>query len=213
MTQSLPSRRLLIGLIAAALASPALAASSRLSPEDQALVQKGADYLESIKAAKAHFVQTDTKGASSSGTLYLSRPGKARFEYDPPSHQLMIADGNKVSIVNDALKTPPQVYAQGLTPLSLLLGNNVRFEKAARISAVRPLDGGGFSITAGDAAGKTKGSVTINFSADPISLIGWSTTDAIGQTVRVRLQDLVEAPQPSSLFVVVDNRPTGMRRN
>ncbi|MDB5440585.1 MAG: lolA [Caulobacteraceae bacterium] len=212
MTKLPPSRRLLIGLLAAALASPAIAASSGLSTEEQATVQRAADYLESIKAAKARFVQTDSKGVSSSGNFYMSRPGKARWEFDPPSRLLMIADGQNVSIINGSLQTQ-QKYAQGLTPLSLLLGGNVRFEKAAKITAVRPLEGGGFSITAGDATGKTKGSVTINFSDKPIGLIGWSTTDAVGQTVRVRLENLTQGPQPSSLFVIVDPRPTGMRRN
>src|SRR5438128_1752331 len=80
---SLPTRRwALAAFAAAAISTPALAAP--LSPADQALVAKAQAYLQGLASVKGRFVQTDPRGSTSSGDLYIRRPGKARFAYDPP---------------------------------------------------------------------------------------------------------------------------------
>ena len=77
-------RSLILAVAAAAIAGPA-AAQAGLTAADQALVQRATAYLEGLTQAKARFIQTDPRGQVSRGTLWLKRPGKARFAYDPPS--------------------------------------------------------------------------------------------------------------------------------
>ncbi len=46
-----------------------------------------------LKTVKARFVQTAPDGGQTRGTFYLNRPGKLRFQYDPPLKDFVVADG------------------------------------------------------------------------------------------------------------------------
>src|ERR1700678_4312128 len=68
-----------------------------LSPEDAHDVTRVVTYLEALTSAKARFVQTDARGTETQGTFILQRPGKARFDYDPPSGLVIACDGHDVT--------------------------------------------------------------------------------------------------------------------
>ena len=70
---TLTRRALTLALAAAPFATPAMAQA--LAPADQALVDRAVTYLQGIGEAKARFVQTDARGTSTQGTVYLKRPG------------------------------------------------------------------------------------------------------------------------------------------
>ena len=57
-------------------------------------------YLNELLTLKSRFLQATSTGEFSEGTLYLSRPGKIRIEYDPPTELLIVADGTWL-IYND----------------------------------------------------------------------------------------------------------------
>lgn len=83
--------RILILLLSVALSSPALA-----TPADD-LNQ----FVEGVHSLSAAFkqVQKDEKGktlSTSSGRMWLSRPGKFRWAYEKPYSQLMVCDGQKL---------------------------------------------------------------------------------------------------------------------
>jgi outer membrane lipoprotein-sorting protein len=179
--------------------APALAAGS-LSPDDQALEAKAVAYLESLSNAKGRFRQIDPRGNVTDGVLYLSRPGRARFEYAPPSGLLITSDGKTVTLSDSRLKTFHR-YPLGATPLGLFLAKQIRLDKGAKVTAVtRTADG--FSVTARDIKGEAHGEITLDFADNPMRLAGWSILDAQRKVTRVELQDLapVAAP-PDSLFV------------
>jgi uncharacterized protein YlzI (FlbEa/FlbD family) len=79
---------------------PAAAAPKTLSAADRADVTRVEDYLNKVRSLKAGFSQVAPDGALS-GTFYLSRPGRMRFEYDPPTPLLTMADGTWI-VVRDA---------------------------------------------------------------------------------------------------------------
>lgn len=198
-------------LIALALAARAPAAfgapppQPQLSPEDSALVTSAVAYLEGLPASKGRFVQTDARGGVAQGAFYLQRPGKARFEYDPPSSIVMASNGSVVAILNSRLKTY-EAYPLGATPLSLFLARQIRLDRGVRVSRVIRVSDG-FSIVASDIHKKTEGSLTLSFSQAPIALQGWTITDAQGQSTRVQLDNFAAAgPFPSSLFSLKDPR-------
>jgi len=60
---------------------------------DVASIEKAESYMQNLKSAQARFVQTAHDGTQSVGTFYLQRPGKLRFEYDPPIENFIVADG------------------------------------------------------------------------------------------------------------------------
>jgi outer membrane lipoprotein-sorting protein len=201
------TRRILIAAMAAAVATPALAApTAPLSPEDKALVDKAAAYLDGLASAKGRFVQTDARGAVSRGELFIQRPGKARFAYDPPAGLLVVSNGNSVRVYNRKLKTFNS-YPLAATPLSLFLARPIRLDKGGRVTRVvrQP---GQFSVTARDGSGKAGGWIQLTFSDSPVALREWTVMDAQGATTRVRVEGL----QPAGgldprLFVLNDPRP------
>jgi outer membrane lipoprotein-sorting protein len=209
-----PTRRLLVaaGLIAA-LAGPALAApppAAPLTPQDQALVAKAGDYLANLAEVKGHFVQTDARGQTVQGELFIKRPGKARFAYDPPSSRLVVSDGFNVSIADPRLKTFDR-YPLVSTPLALFLSRDVRTDKGVEIVRVDHFSDG-FAITARDVKHRNAGSVTLTFAESPTRLRDWSLTDGQGQVTQMRINLQPTSGLDPALFVLRDPRakaPTG----
>jgi outer membrane lipoprotein-sorting protein len=202
---TLTRRSLTLALAAAPLASPALAQAA-LSPADKALVDRAVAYLEGLGEAKARFVQTDARGRATTGQLFMKRPGKARFAYDPPSGLLVVSDGGVVSVQDKRLKTFDQ-YPLGATPLSLFLAKTIRLDKGVTITRVARMSDG-FSITARDGKKETAGTITLSFTDTPLALAGWTVTDAQNRPTRVQLQGLERAAGlDRSLFVLKDPRP------
>ncbi|MDP3746041.1 MAG: outer-membrane lipoprotein carrier protein LolA [Phenylobacterium sp.] len=211
MTQ-LSRRALAIGL--AALPLPALAqrpAAAPLSAADKALVDRATAYLQGLTEAKGRFVQTDPRGVTTRGELYLKRPGKARFDYEPPSGLLVVSDGGKVSIHDARLKTF-ESYPLMATPLSLFLARQVRLDQGVVISRVARF-ADGFAITARDGKKQAEGQITLTFTDKPLRLAGWTVTDAQGASTRIQLTELAPAPGLApSLFVLNDPRPKNVGR-
>ncbi|HXQ12644.1 MAG TPA: outer membrane lipoprotein carrier protein LolA [Caulobacteraceae bacterium] len=185
-------------LSAAADADADAAAHQGLAADDQALVDQAATYLDSLTSVKGRFTQIDARGQVVGGTLYLKRPGLARFVYDPPSSLLVVSDGRTVTVTNPRLKTTDR-YPLSFTPLSVLLGKHAGLGHGVSISRVTRL-GDGFALTAHAAGHRGAGQVTITFRTDPLRLSAWTMTDAEGQTTEVRLTELKGAPLDSSLF-------------
>ena len=209
-------RTLLAAGLAAALASPALTTPvwaqgstapvpAKLSAEQKALLDKATAYIQGLSSAKGRFVQTDQRGTQTQGTFYLQRPGKARFQYDPPAGLLVVSNGNNVNIFDSRLKTY-ESYPLSKTPLNLLLAREVRLDRGVVITDVRPL-ADGFTIVAQDAKRQALGRISIDFSNGPVALMGWTVTDIKGGQIRVRLADFAEtANLDPKLFVLTDPR-------
>ncbi|MBO9710078.1 MAG: outer-membrane lipoprotein carrier protein LolA [Caulobacter sp.] len=207
MTDHSPTRRFVLaaagaGLAAAALGQPAFAAA--LSAEDQALVDKATAYIQNLGSAKGRFVQTDPRGTQTQGSLWLQRPGKARFAYDGPAGLLVVSNGNNVNIYDSRLKTF-ESYPLSRTPLVLLLAREVRLDRGVTITEVRKL-ADGFTIVAQDARRQTLGKISMDFSNAP-ELLGWTVTDVKGGQTRVRLVDMERTSGlDPKLFVLTDPR-------
>jgi len=207
-----PTRRSAALALIAACALIAGAAFSQttaqppLSPEDKALVDSAAAYLQALPTVKGRFEQTDARGGVTGGELYLSRPGKARFAYDPPSSRLVISDGHWVGISDPRLKTFSR-YPLWSTPLSLFLAKTVRLDKGVVVDRVtRSADG--FSLSAVDARHRSQGRITLTFAKDRVRLEEWTLTDSQGQVTRVRLTGLEPAGDlDPSLFVLHGAKP------
>ncbi len=204
------SRRAILAVAALIGAAPFAVAAApaplALSAPDAALVARAVAYLQTLTTARGRFVQTDARGAVTQGTIWLQRPGRARFEYDPPSGLVVASDGHEVSVVDRRLKTIHS-YPLGLTPLSLFLARDIRLDKGVAVSRV-DRQAGGFSITARDGRKKAEGRIVLDFADTPVALTGWALTDAQGRTVRVRLVGLVPAaPRERKFFELHDPSP------
>ncbi|MEO8114618.1 MAG: outer-membrane lipoprotein carrier protein LolA [Phenylobacterium sp.] len=206
----LTRRTLALALAVAPLPGLALA-QGVLSAEDRALVDRATAYLQDLGEARGRFTQVDARGASSQGALYLKRPGKARFAYDPPSGLLVVSDGSAVSVADSRLKTFDK-YPLMATPLSLFLARNIRFDRGVTITRVSRL-ADGFTIIARDAKKQTAGQIALTFTDRPLALAGWTVTDAQGRSTRIQLLGLERASGlDAGLFQLKDPRPKSVGR-
>jgi len=180
------------------LAAPILLAEAAAAPADDPLVARAIGYLDGLTSVKGRFQQTNEKGGEADGTFYLARPGRARFDYDPPSGLVITCDGRTITL-SDARRGAFQHVPLSSTPLAVFLSDHIRLDRGARVTRVdRSADG--FSVTArGPQA--AAGQITLYFTEGPLRLTGWAVVDAQSRVTRVTLGPLAAiSPPPESFF-------------
>ncbi len=198
------SRRTLLSAFGMALASPALAARS---PENDELIARAIAYLDGLTSVESRFTQSDAKGREAAGTLWLARPGRARFQYDPPSGYLITCDGKTITVSDSRLKNL-QRFPLNSTPLSVFLADHIRLDRGAHVTRV-DRSTGGFSVTARDSRGLAQGEITLYFTDDPMRLTGWVVIDAEARMTRVTLAGLKSVPTPDASLFTQEASETG----
>ncbi len=143
-------------------------------------------YLNSLKTAQGAFTQINDDGSISTGTLYISRPGKMRFEYDPPEQALVLASANAVVIIDRKSNQPPETYPLSRTPLSLILARQVNLGQA-RMVVGHDFDGTATFVTAQDPKNAEYGTIQMSFTDNPVQLRQWVINDANGGQTTVVL--------------------------
>lgn len=181
-------RFLAAAMLSVLLPFAAQAAKPALSPQDQADVDRAQAYINDITTLKARFLQVAPSGAAAEGTAYLSRPGKLRLDYDPPSKVEVIADGTFLIYHDGELK---QTSWLGLdsTPAGILVRPNVQFNgKDVTVTKVRRSPGV-VTITLIQTQDPGAGQMTLVFQDAPFALKQWQVVDAQGQLTTVSLFD------------------------
>ncbi len=205
---SINRRAATLGLALAGLAaiSP-LARGAALPPADAADVARVIAYLEGLTTDRGRFTQTDPRGVVTRGTFYLQRPGRARFDYDPPSGLVIASDGHEVTVVDRRLKTV-RAYPLSMTPLGLFLARDIRLDRGVEITSVTR-GAGTLMIVATEGHRKNAGTIALDFTDPPLALTGWALTDSRGGVVTVRLEGLDKVePRDAAFFKLADPRPT-----
>ena len=106
------------------------------TPDAAAAVRRANAYFNGMTTLVGDFVQSGNDGRKTSGTLYVQKPGKLRFEYARPSPLEIIADGTSVAIRNRKLATQ-DLYFIGQTPLKFLLKQNIDLARDTKILDVK----------------------------------------------------------------------------
>ncbi len=148
-------------------------------------------YLNDLKSAKAAFSQTNDDGSVSTGTVYIKRPNRARFEYDPPNKSLVIAGGQQVAIFDPKSNVPPEQYPLRRTPLSLILARNVQLNRSNLLLS-HTEQGDKTVVVLQDPEHPEYGNIELKFSANPVTLREWVINNDAGGQTRVLLNDLSE---------------------
>ena len=146
-------------------------------------------YLNSLTTAEATFSQQNADGSVSTGHLYIHRPGRARFEYDPPDRSLVIASSDSVGVFDPKSNTPPAQYPLGRTPLNLILARNIDLSRARRVVSHHAM-GESTVVVAEDPDHPEYGTIALVFSANPVALRQWVVTDDTGGQTTVTLSKL-----------------------
>jgi outer membrane lipoprotein-sorting protein len=134
-----------IGAFAATAVLAAPPASSPAATQDnqpvafdagqRALLEKVNAYFNSVTTLVGKFVQVGPDGGKTEGQFYMQKPGKIRFEYDPPSPIELISDGDTVAVRDRKLVTQ-DIYPLSQTPLKFLLSDKLDLLKDANVVGV-----------------------------------------------------------------------------
>jgi outer membrane lipoprotein-sorting protein len=163
-----------------------------------ALVDRVSLYLSTITTLVGNFVQVGPDGRKTEGKFYIQKPGKVRFEYDPPSPIDVIADGSSV-VVRDRNLATQDSYPLSQTPLRYLLADRIDLWRETHLVSVGA-DDKYVTVTIEErqlVIGTNR--LMLMFNAKDFQLLQWTVTDPQGYdtTVGVYNLDTNKKPDPS----------------
>lgn len=196
--------------LATLLATLALALAAPPAQAEKIPLEALSAYLNGLGAAKSGFVQVNADGSSTTGMLYLQRPGRMRFEYAPPDANLVLASAGQVAIFDAKSNEPPEQYPLARTPLNLVLGRDIDLENAGMVAEHTEEDGA-TRLRAQDPKHPEYGAIDLYFTAEPLRLVRWVITDDLGQETTILLDMLlpVDGFGPTFFSLETEKRKRG----
>jgi len=146
-------------------------------------------YLNSLTTLEAEFTQINSDQTISTGVIKIHRPGRARFEYNPPDETLVIAGGQQLAVFDAKSNTGPEQYPLRETPLNLILAKNVDLSRSGMVVG-HSYDGTATTVVAQDPDHPEYGNIRLMFTADPVELRQWIITDGSAAETAVILGDV-----------------------
>jgi len=169
-----------------------------LTDAQRAAVQRVNAYFNSITTLVGNFVQVGPDRQRLEGEFYMQKPGKVRFDYNPPSPVELISDGSSV-VVRDRKLATQDLYPLSQTPLRFLLAEKLDLLMDTDIIAVHQDDL--FISVVIEEKHPVVGThrLMIMFGAKDSELKQWTITDPQGYdtTVAVFNLDAKSKPDPS----------------
>lgn len=179
------SKRILYIVLSVVLAIWAGAVSAQ-----QLSLGQMSQYLNQLQTAQGGFTQINQDGTLSTGQIYIKRPGRIRFEYNPPNDALVVAGGGQLAVFDPRSNVGPDRYPLNQTPLGIILEANVDLGRERMVTNTTS-DGTSTTITAQDPDNPQYGNIKLVFTANPVELRQWIITDEFGTETTVILNDLV----------------------
>jgi outer membrane lipoprotein-sorting protein len=202
-------RSALVGAALFAALAPGVA--SALTSEEQTALSQISAKFSGVQTMDGAFVQYNPDGKQLQGKFYIARPGKVRFQYDPPTTLSVVADGKSVLVFDKKLQTY-DIWPLSQTPLRLLLEDNLNLatsDKVTRVGVAPDL----IEVEMHDETRFSAGVLNLIFDAKTYELRQWTVTDQQGLQTMVALYNVETGKQlPSDLFKIDYQAPTNAAR-
>jgi len=178
--------------------------------KQRALLDRVSLYLSSVQTLVGNFVQIGPDGGRTEGTFYIQKPGKVRFEYNPPSPIDVVADGSSVVVRNRDLNTQ-DLWPLSQTPLRYLLADHIDLLHDTDVVSVTADDSFATVVIEEKEFAVGTSRLMMMFDAKDLTLKQWTVTDPQGfdTTVAVYNLDSTKKPDPT-LFVINYERNGGI---
>jgi outer membrane lipoprotein-sorting protein len=205
---SLTRRGFLAASLAAALAP---GAAQALTDAERLVLEDISERLSKIETMNGEFVQFNPNGSQEQGRFFIARPGRVRFQYDPPATISVIADGKSVLVFDKKLQTY-DIWPLSQTPLRLLLDSDLDLatsEKVTRVSVAPDL----VEVELNDETRFSAGTLNLIFDRETYELRQWTVTDQQGLQTMVALYNVETGKElAGDLFEIDYNAATNAAR-
>jgi outer membrane lipoprotein-sorting protein len=179
------------------------ASMAAFTPAQRAQVDKVSAYLSNMQQMVGNFVQVGPDGSRVKGDFYMQKPGRVRFEYDPPSPIEIIADGQSV-VVRDRKLATQDLYPLSQTPLRFLLSDRIDLFRDTNVVAVRSDDVYVTVVIEERQALIGTSRLMMMLSAKDYQLRQWTITDPQGYDTTVAVSNLDTSKRPDPGMFRID---------
>ena len=156
-------------------------------------------YFNAMTTAEAQFSQITDTGETSTGRLFIRRPGRIRFEYDPPEATLVVVGGGQVAVFDPKSRDEPLRFPLRHSPLNLVLEREV--DLAQRDMVVKHFEAESqTAVTLQDAENPDYGFIQLIFTNNPVQLREWIVQDNSGGRTQIVLDSLTEGGRLSNVL-------------
>ena len=195
--------------------STAPAAPEPPSPFDakqRALLERISAYLSNLQTTVGKFVQVGPDGGRTEGTFYMQKPGRVRFQYNPPSPIDIISDGSSV-VVRDRKLATQDLYPLSQTPLRYLLAERIDLLRDTDVVSVGADDSFATVVIEQKQILIGTDRLMIMFDAKDLTLKQWTVTDPQGfdTTVAIYNLDSTKKPDPNLFVINYQREQTGVQ--
>lgn len=192
-------------VVTAAAGPAAVARVEQLS--NSAIIERANSYFTNLTTLVADFTQIGGDGRRIGGTLYLHRPGKIRFEYDPPATLEVIADGTSVAVRDKKLLTQDMYFIQQ-TPLKFLLRERVNLGQDIAVTGISS-DANSVRVNLEDSStlGGTS-RIALYFDPEVKNLTQWRIVDPQGYQTVVTLNKVDRTKAIDQSLFRIPNAPS-----
>ncbi len=169
----------------------------------RALVDKVSAYLSGTRVLSGDFVQVGPDGKKSEGEFYMQKPGRIRFDYNPPNPIELIADGSSV-VVRDRKLATQDLYPLSQTPLRFLLSDRIDLLRDTNLIGVYADD---VFVTVVIEERQILGGthrLMLMFGAQDLQLRQWTVTDPQGYDTTVAVYNLDSTRRPDPNMFRID---------
>jgi outer membrane lipoprotein-sorting protein len=197
-TQAIPAAAAPSGLTKSAATAPSPIKPGKTATFDsaqKATVERVNSYFNAIHTLVGNFVQVGPDGRRSEGEFYMQKPGKVRFDYDPPSPVELISDGKSVAVRDRKLATQ-DLYPLSQTPLRFLLSEKLDLFKDSNVVGVYQDDIFVTVVIEENQPIVGTHRLMIMFGAKDTQLKQWTVTDPQGYDTTVAVYNLNQAQKP-----------------
>jgi outer membrane lipoprotein-sorting protein len=197
MTEGLMMLKMILRVVCVALtlaiasmtgAHAAKVQGMQITPDIQASVDRINAYFNSFQTLRGELVQTSPRGRSAKGVFFIAKPGKLRFEVEPPTPYIMASDGKWLTLTNKTMNKGDQ-FPLSKTPMRLLVSSKLDILKEADVVGFEQ-NGGVTSIALSDKKGSLPGQIVLIFDEAQDVLQQWIIIDGKGQRTTVALANL-----------------------
>lgn len=166
------------------------------------LADRVSAYLSNVQTLTGNFIQVGPDGGRTEGTFYIQKPGKVRFEYNPPSPIDVIADGSSV-VVRDRKLATQDLYPLSQTPLRYLLADKIDLQRDTQLVSVSVDDVFVTLVIEERQALTGTHRLMMMFGAKDFQLRQWTITDPQGYDTTVAVYNLDQKSKPDpALFKI-----------